>query len=446
MTISANTIWEVRADGNDENGGGFVEGGSGTDYSQQAAPQLAVIDAVTNGTTTVTSATGGFTSAMVDNIIYLDGSWYQITAFSDSNTITIDTAVSAASGLTLNVGGALASLGGLGRASNGGSGGLQLGHEAHVRGGTYIQTSASANVPGGMFDFNDFASSRKLLGYGTTRGDNGRPVIQFGSLTSAYAIDLASSRNTFLGNFDFQCGFNSGVSPFGGSMQASDSHMFNVICREADSHGFDIANGHLQRCAAIDCGGRGFSTTAHLRECLAMGNTDIGIVTSNDIVDCYSLANGGDGFNSSFTTNFNNCVSALNGGDGFKAGSSRDHLMSNMLAVRNGGYAFNLLNNSTDRQFIGFNLVHYNNTSGAFNTFHANFYGEFINTIALTADPFTDADNDDFTLNNVAGGGAVLREELVDFASVLSRYPFLTLLDGVPAALTLAVVKRRAIR
>ena len=43
MALSASTVWEVRpATGSDNNGGGFVTGASGTDYSQQGTAQYAL--------------------------------------------------------------------------------------------------------------------------------------------------------------------------------------------------------------------------------------------------------------------------------------------------------------------------------------------------------------------------------------------------------------------
>ena len=56
--ISNDTVFEVRTDGSDTNGGGFVTGASGTNWTLQAAAQYAVTDAVTAGV--ATSATANF--------------------------------------------------------------------------------------------------------------------------------------------------------------------------------------------------------------------------------------------------------------------------------------------------------------------------------------------------------------------------------------------------
>src|SRR3990167_5004487 len=85
MALPATTVWEVRTDGNDANGGGFVTGGAGTDRSQQAAAQIAYTDLVIGGTTTeLTSAAFPFSAAEVGNILNVTGGtgfttgWYQV--------------------------------------------------------------------------------------------------------------------------------------------------------------------------------------------------------------------------------------------------------------------------------------------------------------------------------------------------------------------------------
>ena len=95
MAVDSTTIWEIRADGSPTNGGGFadLDPGTSVDYSQQASAQLGVSDAATDGAGTgVSSVTGGFTAAMVGNVMYLSGTsegWYQITAYTDTNNVTV---------------------------------------------------------------------------------------------------------------------------------------------------------------------------------------------------------------------------------------------------------------------------------------------------------------------------------------------------------------------
>jgi parallel beta-helix repeat protein len=115
MAVTEDTVWEVRTDGAATNGGGFddLNPGTSVDYSQQASAQLSLSDIASDGAGTgISSATGGFTAAMEGNIIFIEGAgfttgWYQITAYTDTNNITIDRSCGASqTGGTGNVGGA----------------------------------------------------------------------------------------------------------------------------------------------------------------------------------------------------------------------------------------------------------------------------------------------------------------------------------------------------
>src|SRR5665213_742645 len=107
MAIGATARWELRTTGATTNGSGYDPSisGAGTDYSQQDAPQLSVADAVFNGTTTVTSVTGGFTSSMIGNAFYdsITGATGRtfITAVGSSNSITVSSTMPANTGVTM---------------------------------------------------------------------------------------------------------------------------------------------------------------------------------------------------------------------------------------------------------------------------------------------------------------------------------------------------------
>src|SRR3989344_5109514 len=152
MALSANTIFEVRTSGSDTNGGGFVTGASGTDWSQQNAAQYAVTDGVTAGTTTITSATANFGTDVVGNIMYVEGGtgavaagFYQITARASSTSITVDrsTGLTAGTGVTLNIGGALATPGRIIQ-----TGILADGNKVYIKSGTYTLTTTTPGPAG----------------------------------------------------------------------------------------------------------------------------------------------------------------------------------------------------------------------------------------------------------------------------------------------------------
>ncbi len=120
MAVQETAQWWIRTDGNDYNGGGFDSGisGAGTNYCDQASPQLNLPDCQTSysGDTQLYSTTGGFTSAMIGNSIRLySGSGltvgdYFITGYSSTNSVTLDRAPDNGAGgifrCTGNIGGA----------------------------------------------------------------------------------------------------------------------------------------------------------------------------------------------------------------------------------------------------------------------------------------------------------------------------------------------------
>lgn len=186
MAIDATTIWEFRAtNGAAGNGGGYanLDPGTSVDYSDQNAAQLTINDGATAGigNTTLTSAGGGFTAAMVGNVIQLltgtnllDG-WYQITAFTNGNTVTLDRApddgVGGVSGADGKVGGAIDIL-------------TDAFLEQCVAGNTVYIKDDGAMVLGEALEVeNDGTSALPITvdGYKTSRGDNptggDRPVI-----------------------------------------------------------------------------------------------------------------------------------------------------------------------------------------------------------------------------------------------------------------------------
>ncbi len=99
MAFTANAVGRIRIAGNDANGAFYDASitNAGTDYSQQDAAQLALTDcAAVTGGTTLTSVTGGFTTAMIGNAIRISAGthfttgYYFITARTDTNTVTLD--------------------------------------------------------------------------------------------------------------------------------------------------------------------------------------------------------------------------------------------------------------------------------------------------------------------------------------------------------------------
>lgn len=194
MALHAATVGEIRGSGNNNNSGLWHDtGGASVDYSQQDAAELTLTDVVTDGTTTVTSVTGGFTDAMVGNIInILTKGRFEIAARTDTNTITVDRNAIAGTGLSASVGGCVADLEEIDNV-------IVAGNDVHIKAGTYnlagaILTSAGVNGTGVI----------RFLGYKTTRGDEpaeadmplmaaGANAITFNSLTLIKFLNFTST-------------------------------------------------------------------------------------------------------------------------------------------------------------------------------------------------------------------------------------------------------------
>lgn len=175
MAVNETAVFRVRTGGSNTNGGGYDPGisGAGTDYSQQDAAQLGPLtDIVCAASTTVTSVTGGFTSAMIGNAIWITGGGatagaYFITARADTNTITVDRTPGTVTAGTGRVGGAWAS-----PVVNMSSTHIQPGVTIYVRGAgsdypTAVDYTLSTTV------FNPAGSNQRPI---RIIGENGRPM------------------------------------------------------------------------------------------------------------------------------------------------------------------------------------------------------------------------------------------------------------------------------
>lgn len=402
--IGATTAWQVQTDGSDTNGGGYSSGG--TDYSQQAAAQVSVTDAVANGTTTVTSATASFTSAMVGNVCYVQGGtgsitagWYQVASYTNSTTIVLDrsTGLSAGTGVTLNLGGAFASIGRVGAvavASNTG----------YVKSGSYSITSASTGVSGGCFSN---STAMKLEGFGSARGDLGTPPVLTASGISTFVAITPSAINGAIRNITID---GASLTSSRGVNQTAGCYL--VWAKNCTNNGFYGATEHapLLRCRASGCttGGDGAITIRRGSAigCESYSNSQGGFqdTTSPGCLSfCLAWSNSGasvDGFGfDNGQCVAVNCVAYGNGRHGYFLQAS-GYCVINCIAEGNGGYGLNVTQLGTVYRFAA-----YNNTSGA----TTGTAWTIDSVIAGSGSFFTNAASGDFSLNNTAGAGALLR-------------------------------------
>lgn len=255
MSISANCTWEFRTTGNNNNGGGYSSGG--VDYSQQDSSILSVSDGATSGigVTTLTSAIGGFTSDMIGNVIYLrlgtnvSVGWYEIIAYTNSNTVTLDRAPDDGGG---GISSAVGEIGGA-RAVPTDAFFEQCvaGQDIYIKNGIYTLTESIDIGKSGTI-----ALPISMIGYNTTRGDDptndNRPLIACGAYTWKFTHywSFFNIRCTSTSDNLFSVGFGGKV------VNCKSTNSSVVASREA----FVAEFGYSQfiGCEAISTNGVGF--------------------------------------------------------------------------------------------------------------------------------------------------------------------------------------------
>jgi hypothetical protein len=437
MAILASAQWWVRQSGNELNGGGFDSAisGAGTNYADADAAILSLTDFATSGAGSVnlTSATGGFTSAMVGNAVRIASGtnfqtgYYFITSYTSSTQVALDrtpTSGGAGSGGTGRVGGAWASLvsatrGGVGLPTPLLATPVAPGHIVNIRGsGDYTYT-------GGYWEFalGDTTNGPvQFLGY------NGRPRIDVGGRFANQGFYEHWSHLKFV--LQGASGPSIGIISQSGYSQVDDCYF--------DQNGYDCVGVnvlHVIGCRFVNSG----SASAGTQEYAAIsGPNQYGGLCVDNYIDgwrgCGIYQNGaavltvsrsiivnckhqGITFTTSSLASFGRNVqdNVIYGctSDGVRFVTTTDVQIAgsvrNNVIVANGGYGINLQAGTlilNDKFLAGrFDRnAFYLNTSGTKNLFSVG-----PNDVTLSADPFIDAVGGDFGLNNVASGGALLK-------------------------------------
>lgn len=409
MAISSQAVIEVRADGSDTNGGAYVPG-AGVDYSQQTAPQVAVTDAVANGTTTITSATANWNSNHQNNVVYLQGgsgslaaTRRQVMTVVNSTTITVDATVATGTGITLNLGGAMASLGGVGNFP-------QNLNTVWVRGdaGVQLMGNGTGNTPGNRWS--PGTTNLKVRGYGTTRGDGTRAIIR----ASAASITLITSGNVGQWFMDLQ--FESGgFSNVAGIQVGNNGVALRCVASGLTAaQAYNLASGNAR---AIDCRATGgshssgaFNITGAGAICLGctadsnVGGNGRGFAGGGHVVCCVARSNSGVGFSSAISAI--GCTADRNGSHGFDAVAS----VLGCLSTNNTNNGLNVVTHAEG-------CFTYGNTGASIDAAPA--FGS--SPTALAGDPYLDG----------AGGDLRLHPGGADFATLAAggwpqSYPGLT--------------------
>lgn len=400
MAIAGSAIWEVRTTGSATNGGAYVSGGGGTDWSQQNTPQYAVTDAVANGTTTITSATASFGTDVVGNAVYLQGgtgslaaSWYQVTSRTSATAIVLDRTVATGTGITLNLGGALNNPGSVKATGQNASGQI-----IYIKSGTYSVSTATNNVDGGTI--ND-TNQCLYVGYDTNRNilnTDTKPIIQYNASTITYT----STRSIFV-NLTFDGNAQTAAKLCAGTPDAFYRCKIQAMNTLAGNASYTFCE--FTTCSAAFVG-RFFGCEFYANTATVAGNSS----TTSSFTSCISRSNTGastDGFDISSQGCFStNCVSYANGRHGFQFNpASRASTAINCHAENNGGFGYNT---QSGNAHLLINCSAYNNTSGAVGTKGTAFYEQGFITVTAGS-VFANAAGGDFSLNNTTNQGALLR-------------------------------------
>ena len=395
MALSALTVWEVETGGSDTNGGGFVTGASGTDWTQQPSAKYALVNGQTQGTTVILTPSAA--ADMVGNIAYVQGgtgsvvaAWYQIVSVVVGTSITVDrsTGLTSGTGATVNIGGALGSLGILGAVA-------VLGNTIYVKAGTYSISTATANVSGGTLSANVNVIG---IGYSTNRTPSNtdtQPVLQYG----VSGVTMFTFRGAWI-NLAIDGNSQTSARLSGAGEDSFIRCTFKRLNLAAQSPGPCVA------CVASGCSAAQFVSSAFFCEATGCTTAVPFVVPLGGLFShCISYGNSIGGFTVSQGMAVN-CISYGNAGDGFAMGASAGvrPTLVNCHAESNSGFGYSVSGSPSLLQ----NCSAYSNTSGAtsFGTTNVANMGFIPITVGSV---FVNASGSNFMLNNLVNQGAALR-------------------------------------
>lgn len=427
-------VWELRTTGSDTNGGAFKAGATGSDWSTQDAAQYSVADGVTAGSTTITSATAAFGTDVVGNVMYVQGGtgsvtagWYEITVRNSATSVTVDrsTGLTAGTGVTLKIGGALATINTLATL-------MVTSNKAFVKASAGYTTTATIAFTGGGFPSTSIPPTR-LIGYTTTRGDAGRATLTLSTTSSLTGLSF-STQGWWVENIVVDCASltsSTGIANSGGTCRirnckVSNFKVYGVNLSGVNSQvsGCEVTGGLSGATAAILVPASSDVVRCYIHDNVCTGVTAGNFVTGwsarlNLLANNTGASSDGIQITSGAHVHRNTVYgSGRHGIAGTDTTSVRGATVTDNILVNNGGYGLQLDTGAGSPAYQDWDgNAYYNNTSGTRNfaddttTNKVNGVAPYTNVldVILTGDPFTNAAGGDFSLNNTAGAGAACR-------------------------------------
>lgn len=297
-----------------------------------------------------------------------------------------------------------------------------------LKSGTYNITSTTANANGGRVSL----SSRVMLrGYQTTPGDDAAtPLLQASGISSTTLV-TANGTSACVWNVAVNGASLSSIRGFDTSFNC---FFYKCTASNCTNGGIVISNtsGVAIECRATGCSGSQAaffaSGNANWVYCYAHANSVSGFDLSggsSSASNCIAYANtgsGSHGFLNVRTGSLERCVAHGNGGSGFREAFNADRVrLVECIAYGNSRYGTELAISTNVRHCLFMRCGFGANTLGK----NLNDPSTSVAESTLTADPFTNAAGGDFSLNNTAGGGAVLRALNFTLPGIsTTRYPF----------------------
>ncbi len=315
MAISAGAVWRVRIGGSNTLCSGLFDPtvvGAGTDYTEQDTAQLALTDlASATPYTTITSAVGGFTAAMVGNGIYIASGTgftagrYVITGYTSGNSVVLDRAcaTASASGGVAKVGGAMAKMTSV--------------RPFAAAGNTILVRGQGANDPIDI-DYQESVyadfSNLTIIGY------NGRPKIGH----------LGILINGFTGGFARNLSFiqsSPGSTTYGAIIAGAGAAAEDCIFDSGGNDATQVTAASLYRCSVINTGAQ----TSGTRPAVVGGAYPGQVIDSCIIKDQRAAGVGADAKNITVI----NSVIQNNVGDGITLTGGIIATLGTLTSVRN---------------------------------------------------------------------------------------------------------------
>lgn len=456
--ISVAVVWEVREAGSDTNGGGFKAGATGTDMSifnnknlgactncQSDTVNISTTDAATTTTTTLTSATANFSAAIVGNIIYLtigggscnsgtvNAQRREVTARTNVTTITLDATPTGSgdtcTGVTMNIGGALQTLGELASAR-----GMVASNKAFV---TSLTTTLPTVVTFGQTGVTptNAVTASWIEGYTGARGDGGKASVTFDAASANISLSFSNS-GWVVQNLDVNC---SSVSVASGIKVSTFSTVARNKVSNCTSYGIytgtysavysnEVASTTSAASASIYHSGYGFVVDNYVHDGAAPGVVLAGFASAavgNVIVN----NSGASSYGISATYQdliYGNTISG-SGSHGIYRATTNDYgnLTINNVIANSGtsGTVYGIQGNSTGAvaaQPVFDGNCFYNNLSGARNNMDDTTgirgvgpYTNVFDKLVTAGDIFTNAVGGDWSLNATANRGVLCRSAAV---------------------------------